>query len=72
MCGRPQDPAEYLAAFLLKNNPRRDMVITQPVITDPNAPPPEESEKTVGAEGGAGEEKRPSLAAPPDAQKGKK
>jgi hypothetical protein len=25
-----------LAAFLLKNNPRRDMIITPPIIHDPN------------------------------------
>jgi hypothetical protein len=35
-----------LAAFFLKNNPRKDMVITQPVIVDPFAtPPPEPAEE---------------------------
>jgi hypothetical protein len=43
---RPSDPAEWLAAFFLKNNPRKDMVITQPVIVDPFAtPPPEPAEE---------------------------
>ena len=41
---RPSDPAEWLAAFLLKNNPRKNMIITPPKIIDPNAPPPEEGE----------------------------
>jgi len=31
------DPAEWLAAFLLKNNPRRDMIITPPLIHNPNS-----------------------------------
>lgn len=36
---RPSDPAEWLAAFLLKNNPRRDMIITPPELGEQKAEP---------------------------------
>ncbi|KAH9568849.1 hypothetical protein CY35_03G100400 [Sphagnum magellanicum] len=39
---RPSDPVEYLAAFLLKNNPRRDMIIMEPDNMEKNSVVPNE------------------------------
>ncbi len=77
-CCRPSDPVEYLAAFLLKNNPRRDMIIMEPDNMEKNSVVPNGAQIQGGDVAGTVvlpliEEKPAIVATPPkDAKKQKK